>query len=55
MLLHHNRTLLSPDALDGVICLNVGGHSILNGASDVLLDNVGTVVSEREENQEMGF
>lgn len=47
--LHHNRTLLSPDALSGVIRLDVGGHSILHGTGDVLLDNVGTVVSDREE------
>lgn len=55
MLLHHNRTLLSPDALGRVIRLNVGGHSILNGTGDVLLDNVGTVVSEREEKSGNGI
>lgn len=48
MFLHHNRTLLPPDALGGVIRLDVGGQSILHGTGDVLLDNVGTVVSERE-------
>lgn len=47
MLLHHNRTFLPPDALGGVICLDIGGHPILHGTGDVLLDNVGTVVSER--------
>lgn len=46
--LHHDRTLLSPDALGGVIRFHVGGHSILHGTGDVLLDNIGTVVSERE-------
>lgn len=55
MFLHHHRTLLPPDALGRVICLDVGGHSVLHGAGDVLLDDVGTVVSEKEKNQDLRF
>lgn len=53
--LHDDRTLLSPDALGGVLWLDVGGHPILHVTGDVLLHNVGTVVSEREKHQEMGI
>lgn len=42
--LHDNGTLLTPDALGGVLGLHVGGHAILHGARDVLLDHVGAVV-----------
>lgn len=43
--LHDDRTLLTPDALGGVLGLHVGGHAVLHGARDVLVDHVGTVVS----------
>lgn len=43
--LHDNRTLLTPDALGGVLGLHVGGHAVLHGARDVLVDHIGTVVS----------
>lgn len=42
---HDNRTLLTPDALGGVLGLHIGRHAILHGACDVLLDHIGTVVS----------
>lgn len=42
--LHDNGTLLTPDALGGVLGLHVGGHAILHGARDVPLDHVGAVV-----------
>lgn len=42
---HDNGTFLSPDALGGVLRLHVSGDAVLQGACDVLLDNVGTVVS----------
>lgn len=42
--LHDDGTLLTPDALGGVLGLHVGGHAILHGARDVLLDHEGTVV-----------
>ena len=42
---HNHRTLLSPDALGGVLRLHVGGHSVLHGAGDVPLDHVRTVIS----------
>lgn len=37
---HDNRALLAPYALGGVFRLHIGGHSILHGACDVLLDHV---------------
>lgn len=37
---HDNRALLAPYALGGVFRLHVGGHSVLHGACDVLLDHV---------------
>lgn len=42
---HDNRTLLTPDALGGVLRLHKGRHSILHDACDVLLDHIGTMVS----------
>lgn len=41
---HDNGALLTPDALGGVFCLHIGGHSILHGARDVLLDHVCTMI-----------
>lgn len=46
--LHDNGTLLTPDALGGVLGLHVGGHAILHGARDVPLDHVGAVVPGKQ-------
>lgn len=45
--LHDDRTLLTPDALGGVLGLHVGCHTVLHGAGDVPLDHVGAVVPAR--------
>lgn len=41
---HDYRALLTPDALGGVFCLHIGGHSILHGTRDVLLYHICTVI-----------
>lgn len=41
---HDNRALLSPYALGGVFRLHEGGHSVLHGACDVLLDHVRAMI-----------
>lgn len=49
--LHDDGTLLTPDALGGVLGLHVGGHAILHGARDVPLHHVGAVVPAGGEEQ----
>ena len=52
--LHNDRTLLSPDALGGVLRLHICGHAVLHAACDVLLDHVRTMVSVDSERGEGG-
>lgn len=46
--LHKHWAFLTPDTLGSVIRLHVCGHPVLHGARDVLLDDVGAVISVEE-------